>query len=303
MARSRRKYRRSSSQRVASLVALALPAPIQRVADTRLGPMLIFIAVPAMIIFGLLQVNWQNGTPHLTINSDKAQEIREVARNRLNEIDSRGALQHLEQTAVDAWNTAQGRAVQSGYSSPQFNNPNAGPFAYGTQSGQVASGSTSAPIAFPSTKPNQSYQQPNFTNSGPVTNWSGSTGYGASQSSVTTTASPQANTLAYQQQLQQQQLYQQQLYQKQLYDQQQYQQQQYQQQQLFEQQRYQQQLYEQQLRQQQPSAQSTWQPQANPTYAQQYDQYGRSVAVPSGNATQNTINAYGGFPSNNSGRY
>ena len=119
MARSRRKYRRSASQRAASLLALALPAPLARAADTRIGPLLIFIGVPAMIIFGLLQVNWQDGTPRLTINADKAQELREAAKNQLTNLDAQGRFQNLEQRAVNAWNAANGQTTQTGPAASQ----------------------------------------------------------------------------------------------------------------------------------------------------------------------------------------
>ena len=55
MARSRRRTsRHTTTQRAAGLIALALPAPVQRVADTRIGSLIMLVGVPAMIVFGLL---------------------------------------------------------------------------------------------------------------------------------------------------------------------------------------------------------------------------------------------------------
>ncbi len=268
MARSRPKYRRSASQRAASLLALALPAPLARAADTRLGPLIMFIGIPAMIIFGLLQVNWQNGTPRLTINQDKAHELCEAAKNQLSNLDAQGRLQHLEQTAVNAWNAAHSQTTQPGHAASQYATTNYGSAGYGAQTnGQTSATSMNSQSAFPSTKP-------------PTP-----TGYSSSQISNAYGSSNQANALTYQQQ--QQQLQQQQLYQ----------------QQVYEQQLYQQQLYEQQLRQQQLQSQQQWQSQTNPSYTQQYDQYGRSLPAPAGYTTPNSVNTQGSLPTNNFGRY
>ena len=109
MARSRRRTsRRTTSQRAASLIALALPAPIQRVADTRIGSLLMLVGFPVMIVFGLLNVTWVDGFPTFTFNRNKAAELRNAASQQINELEHQAALQNWGQPTVDLLHAVQG---------------------------------------------------------------------------------------------------------------------------------------------------------------------------------------------------
>ncbi len=109
MARSRRRTsRRTTSQRAAGLIALALPAPVQRVADTRLGSLIMLVGVPTMIVFGLLNVTWVDGFPTFTFNRNKATELRNAASQQLNNLEHQAAAQNWGQPAVELLHAAQG---------------------------------------------------------------------------------------------------------------------------------------------------------------------------------------------------
>ena len=109
MARSRRRTsRRTTSQRAAGLIAMALPAPIQRVANTRVGSILLLVAVPAMIVFGLLNVTWQDGFPSFSLNRNRAAELRRAAQERLNDLEHQAATEDWGQSAVNFLHAAQG---------------------------------------------------------------------------------------------------------------------------------------------------------------------------------------------------
>ncbi len=92
MARSRR--RRTTSQSAAGLIALALPAPIARVADTRLGSLILLVGVPAMLIFGMLNIKMVDGFPTFSFNADKAAELRRAASQHLNDLEHQSAQQN-----------------------------------------------------------------------------------------------------------------------------------------------------------------------------------------------------------------
>jgi hypothetical protein len=134
MARSRRTYQRSTSHRAAGLLALALPAPIAAIVNTSIGPTIILIGVPILIVMGLLRVNWQDGAPHLTINPDKAAELRYAARDHFGNLQANGTLQQWEQTASHIWNS-----VHPQNTSPYSNSP------------------YDQPAGFPSTEPPSPY--------------------------------------------------------------------------------------------------------------------------------------------------
>lgn len=123
MARSRRR-RRSSSQRIAGLVALGLPAPMQRVADTRLGSLMMLIFIPAMIISGVLTIDWKNGTPSINIDRAKAKELKAKAETGLTQWSQDGTLQQWHQNVQNAWQQAQQGNSQSSNQAGWFNSQN-----------------------------------------------------------------------------------------------------------------------------------------------------------------------------------
>ena len=109
MARSRRRtVRRTTTQRAAGLIALALPAPVQRVADTRLGSLLMLVGVPVAILFGLLNITWVDGFPSFTFNRNKAAELRNVASQHINNLENEAMSQNWGQATIDFLHAAQG---------------------------------------------------------------------------------------------------------------------------------------------------------------------------------------------------
>ena len=250
MARSRRNTRRSTSRNAASLLALALPAPLQRLANSQGGPLLMFFGFPAMLVVGLLQIDWQNGAPHLKVNAEKASELREAVQGRLGNLENQPIVQQWEQTALDAWRSHQQSNPQQQYPQPQpaqpgsvvAGNPPSG-WAPSVSTANDPYGSASGPAVrnsaapFPSTNPPSSQYISTQTPAQAVAttpNYSRAEQPYSGQQSSGQQPNPQQNYSAqqYQQQpysqqqnQQQQQLYQQQAYQQQLYQQQQYQQQ------------------------------------------------------------------------------
>jgi len=108
MARSRRRNtRRTTSQRAAGLIALALPAPVQRIADTRFGSLLMLVGVPAMIVFGLLNVKWQDGFPTISLDHERAAELRRAANEGLNGLENQAAPENWGQSLVGFLHAAQ----------------------------------------------------------------------------------------------------------------------------------------------------------------------------------------------------
>jgi hypothetical protein len=93
MARSRR--RRTTTQRAAGLIALALPAPVQRVADTPLGSLLMLVGVPALFVFGWLHVSFVDGFPTFSLDGRKAAELRRATSQQLNELEQQAAQQNF----------------------------------------------------------------------------------------------------------------------------------------------------------------------------------------------------------------
>lgn len=162
MGRYRRK-RKSSTQRIASLVALGLPAPVQRVADTKLGSLLMLIFIPAMIISGVLTVDWENGHPKINIDRMKAKALKDKATTEFTQLSKDGTLRQWQDNAQQFWNNAQNNMSQP----PQSNSGN---LTWPSQAGWQNQGQK----VFPSTNPASS--QGNFANQAP-NQWQGNQGY------------------------------------------------------------------------------------------------------------------------------
>jgi hypothetical protein len=177
MVRTRRRTRtRSASQRAASLIALALPAPVQRIADTQIGSLLMLVGVPVLIVFGLLNITWVDGFPTFSFNRAKASELRNVASQQLNQLEHQAATQNWGQTAVELLHAAQGPnhqhnapfpSTQPRQDSPYNAQPN--PLQYQTQ----VAAQQFQPQPYPSYNayPTTNYQQPNYYSQQPATQW------------------------------------------------------------------------------------------------------------------------------------
>jgi len=121
MARSRRNYRRTTSQRAVSLLASTLPAPIQRIADTSFGSSALMLGIPALIVAGVLNLQWDGFIPSLNIDSNRANELRNVARDEFGRISNSPNLQQWERSANDLWNASKSQIRHSNASVPYSN--------------------------------------------------------------------------------------------------------------------------------------------------------------------------------------
>ncbi len=123
MARSRRSRNRSTSQRAVSLLAAGLPAPVQRIAESSIGSKLLLWGIPALLLAGVLQLDWEGGLPHLSLDRQRAAEIREAAREEIVKINP-AKVQEWENSAKNLWNASQTANQNPNYQSPSAYKPN-----------------------------------------------------------------------------------------------------------------------------------------------------------------------------------
>ncbi len=168
MARSsQRSNRRTTSQTAAGLLTYALPAPVHRVASTRLGSKLIMVGVPAMVAAGLIHINFVDGTPKISVDRERVAELHGAAAERLKNFDTDGRLQQWERTAQDyvranpeqfgaLYNAANDRHA-AGFPAPQRTTANApGNWRFGTDA-------QPAPYAPAGYAPTQNYSPQNYS--------------------------------------------------------------------------------------------------------------------------------------------
>jgi len=150
MAQSRRSKSRSTSQRAISLLASGLPAPVQRIAESSIGSKLLLWGIPALLAAGVLHLEWEGGIPHLSVDRQRAVEIKHAAREELEKINPE-KVQEWENSAKSLWN-----ATQTPYGTKNYPNP--------TSYNQNQQSTYQYPPSQASQQ--QSYQQPSYQQQG-----------------------------------------------------------------------------------------------------------------------------------------
>ena len=81
---ARRKHSKETyAQQVVGLATVGLPAPVQKVAKSKLGSKLLLLLVPILIATGVISISWSGGLPSISVNKQRAavvgEEFREEA--------------------------------------------------------------------------------------------------------------------------------------------------------------------------------------------------------------------------------
>lgn len=92
MARSRKKM--STAQWVLGAATAGLPAPVNQLATSRLGPPLILLLLGGGLVgTGIVTVNWANGRPSVSVDRERAKEVREEVTKKIASIREKQAQQ------------------------------------------------------------------------------------------------------------------------------------------------------------------------------------------------------------------
>ena len=92
MARSRKKM--STAQWVLGAATAGLPAPVNQLATSRLGPPLVLLLLGGGLVgTGIVTVNWANGRPSVSVDRERAKEVREEVTKKIASIREKQAEQ------------------------------------------------------------------------------------------------------------------------------------------------------------------------------------------------------------------
>lgn len=83
MGRSKKK---AVSQRVVDVATTGLPSPIRKFLGGRLVALLIVVAFPVLYATGVISIDWENGRPRLSINQERAEQVKDQAAERLDDL-------------------------------------------------------------------------------------------------------------------------------------------------------------------------------------------------------------------------
>ena len=77
---SKKKSKKSTVQMVASVATAGMPAPVQKVASSKVGSLLLLAAAVVAAATGAITVSWKGGMPSVTVNEAKAKELEQRVR-------------------------------------------------------------------------------------------------------------------------------------------------------------------------------------------------------------------------------
>ena len=64
-------------QMVAGVATMGMPAPLQKVASSKLGSLLLLAGAVVAIATGAITVSWNGGMPSVTVNEARAEELKQ----------------------------------------------------------------------------------------------------------------------------------------------------------------------------------------------------------------------------------
>ncbi len=64
--------KKSYAQQTAGLATILLPAPLQKLATTKLGALIFVVVGPFLILTGVVTITWNNGIPGVSFNQQRA---------------------------------------------------------------------------------------------------------------------------------------------------------------------------------------------------------------------------------------
>jgi hypothetical protein len=100
-----KKFKKSTLAKLAvDVAAPGVPQPVKRALMTRWGARIAFVVAVALFISGVVKVQWSDNRPHLSINHERAQEMKaaiveEAHHLGIEKADRRDAPQQDEQPA------------------------------------------------------------------------------------------------------------------------------------------------------------------------------------------------------------
>jgi hypothetical protein len=86
MARAKKK---TLSQNVVNAATTGMPSPVRNVLGNRIVALLVVVTLPILYMSGVISFDWQNGRPHLTVDREKAELVREEAAEAIHEFEER----------------------------------------------------------------------------------------------------------------------------------------------------------------------------------------------------------------------
>jgi hypothetical protein len=70
-----RKKKTSYTQQLAGVATMGLPAPVQKVATSKLGSKILLILIPFLVASGVITITFSGGMPTINVNKERAAAV------------------------------------------------------------------------------------------------------------------------------------------------------------------------------------------------------------------------------------
>ena len=70
-----RKKKTSYTQQLAGGATMGLPAPVQKVATSKIGSKILLLLIPILIASGVITITFSGGIPTINVNKDRAAAV------------------------------------------------------------------------------------------------------------------------------------------------------------------------------------------------------------------------------------
>ncbi len=82
----RRKRKPTLAQCLVGVATAGMPPPVRLILGSRLGSLLMMIALPILVITGIVSIQWNSGLPQVSIDRQRAKEIEAKAVDSLQKL-------------------------------------------------------------------------------------------------------------------------------------------------------------------------------------------------------------------------
>lgn len=72
--------KKTNAQKVAAIATVGMPQPVQMLATSKFGSLLLIAAGIALVATGAITISWQGGKPSVTVNQERANELKREVR-------------------------------------------------------------------------------------------------------------------------------------------------------------------------------------------------------------------------------
>lgn len=98
---ARRRKRKTLAQRIVRTVSFGLPEPVRERISGPWTSLAVLVLLPLLMALGVVQISWNGGQPAVSVNRERASEVRQELRQELEAFEERTA------QAVDHWKQPQ----------------------------------------------------------------------------------------------------------------------------------------------------------------------------------------------------